>query len=636
MFSIRKAAAAVSIAALSLVGLSALPASATTPDPVSTVADPDTKAQWVYETFVLNNKLYYYATDPATDRNKLMFLDGTKSTFVDLTAIPNFDSVNDIMGAYNNYLYIVIYDTNGTSRVYAFNGTTFTEIPDFANDDWDFESGFAYNGAWYFRGTSSCDACDYRYNDILFKVSGATGGPVFTGDANNHQYFSGAEPVGSFNGKLYMNSSDVNGNSRMLHSWDGTNYVKVTTTMDLGGTPTLRNMPHVFSGHVMGDYFYFGSNYEAYDENDTSWNGGADRALFRMDKSGNIIRLDASVNPGALTGTPEYFFEMNGSLYFWVSQNGSQMTSLYKVAGTAIEFVALVKSPDQWGVTVYKNKAYFYSHGTDANADTPGLTVFDGTNFSTLFTATQGYWNGIVAAVVNDVLIMRAPSSPAQSPYDVVKMFDGTAFWDVGGLNYPDISYARVFNGDLYLPAASMADSTHIVNLYKITAGNKSVTPPTTPNPEDPNVTTVTETKTVKAISGPVTFPDGSGFDVDSKGRVYAKVNSIFLTSSSGTLTASYKVGSATKSYTCKIKAFGSTKKLKKALTKKVLSKTKTPCQLPAAALSAMKSKSITLKLTLVVKRYLSNTGLAKTSAGKVIKPLTRKMTVTMGKVVTP
>lgn len=147
-------------------------------------------------------------------------------------------------------------------------------------------------------------------------------------------------------------------------------------------------------------------------------------------------------------------------------------------------------------------------------------------------------------------------------------------------------------------------------------------------DPEDPSVGLVDETKTLKGISGSVTFPDGSGFDVDSKGRIFSKIKSKFLTSSSGTIKVTY----GTKTFTCVVKAFGSIKKLKKAPTKGIVSKTKKPCQLPAAAFTALKTNKVVIKQTLTVKRLWATTAKAKTPANKTIKPMTRKMTVTMGK----
>ena len=93
-----------------------------------------------------------------------------------------------------------------------------------------------------------------------------------------------------------------------------------------------------------------------------------------------------------------------------------------------------------------------------------------------------------------------------------------------------------------------------------------------------------------------------------------------------------YKVGSANKVYTCKVKPFGSLKKLKKAPTKGIVSKSKQACQLPAAAITVLKSKSVVIKATMSVKRYWATTMKAKTPAGKVLKVQARKMTVTMGK----
>ena len=89
--------------------------------------------------------------------------------------------------------------------------------------------------------------------------------------------------------------------------------------------------------------------------------------------------------------------------------------------------------------------------------------------------------------------------------------------------------------------------------------------------------------------------------------------------------------GGKTKSVTCTIKNFGSTKKVKVAFTAKKLYTSKTACKLQPAVIKALKTGVVTIVQTLKVKRYYSTTMKAKTPVGGIIKVQNRKMTVRMG-----
>ena len=152
-------------------------------------------------------------------------------------------------------------------------------------------------------------------------------------------------------------------------------------------------------------------------------------------------------------------------------------------------------------------------------------------------------------------------------------------------------------------------------------------------DPDDVNLDNLDESLNFNGYFGSIDFPDGSGFTIDAKGNVKAKTKSIYLVQASGKIKFTYNVGSKVKVFSCNIKTFGSKKKVKRAFTAKKLYTSAKVCKLPAAAISAMKTSTITILQTLKVKRYYSTTMKAKTPAGAVIKVQNRKMTVRMGRI---
>jgi hypothetical protein len=157
--------------------------------------------------------------------------------------------------------------------------------------------------------------------------------------------------------------------------------------------------------------------------------------------------------------------------------------------------------------------------------------------------------------------------------------------------------------------------------------------PNSTVDTDDVNLSTLDETKDFKGSYGSISFPDGSGFSIDSKGYVRAKTKSIYLVQASGKIKFSYLSGGKTKSVTCNIKTFGSKTKSKKAFTTKKVYTSATACRLSTTVVKAMKTGVVTIVQTLKVYRYYSTTMKAKTPGGSVIKAQNRKMTVRMGKI---
>ena len=154
------------------------------------------------------------------------------------------------------------------------------------------------------------------------------------------------------------------------------------------------------------------------------------------------------------------------------------------------------------------------------------------------------------------------------------------------------------------------------------------VTPPKV-DTDNPNLSALTETKTFKGTKGSVVFADGSGFDIDAKGRIFSKLKSKYLTSISGSIVATYVAGGKNKTFTCKLKTYGSVKKLKTLPRNAILYKSKQACQLPAAAITSLKAGKLTIVQKVLVKRYYATTAKdVDSKTKKKIKAMNRKMTV--------
>ena len=645
-------ASIVATAALAVGSLVALPAAANaaaaTPL-VAKIADSTAMTMWPYDFYkVGTSTLVFYGKIPGTDNYGLVTLDGTTSKGLDFSGITDFGSFNDSIGGWNGKVYFSIYNTNGDIVAYSYDGTSMVQVPGLNGDDNDFYSGVEYNGDYYFRQTGLRNEGFFSDNqDLVFKLHNGVVTALNFGDANNPLPIRHGEPRGVFNGKLYIDGYGVDDYDRFLLAVDANGFTKVTATLDYQGNPTLRAMPYVSNVFVSGGYMYFGSNYEADGLTDAAWNGqNGDRGVFRMDSTGAIIRLeptapDRFTGRNDLTSVIEGFKQAGNTVFFQSCVMMTGACSIYRVSGTTIVYVDTFNGIYLADGSVFNNRLYIGSAGKYIGtiADNGSqvwdsqLGYLDESGNYTKVSGGAGYGrSGNNLAFAGGLLYTKPDADPRTK--DDLWFTDGTVDYKIEGVRDVDFRDSVIIGSKVYFYGYSPTDPEGDYGRLMVVEGPEVPVTPVTPDPEDPNVTSVSETKKFKGTSGAITFPDGSGFDVDSKGRVYAKVSSKFLTSVSGSLKVTYKVGSATKSYTCSIKAFGSTKKLKKALTKKVLNKTKKPCQLPAPVITALKSKSITLVMTLVVKRYTSNTGLAKTSAGKVIKPVTRKMTVTMGKVV--
>ena len=423
----------------------------------------------------------------------------------------------------------------------------------------------------------------------------------------------------------------------------------------------------------------------------TDWNAGEGEKLYKAPITGGNATLVADVS--AEPGSVDYVYAVGADIYVSYWNDTTRLLELKRfVGGTALTQVTLPAGAVPECVTPYRG-ALLIAGGstkelftvTGATVTPMGVTVTDVWRLCDSYVtprgmymrgAEYGYTNGgpfddelvyfgtlIPVAVERlGVAVSEGPAgiagvSPSADPVTPGSVSGLTATSGNGAIN---LSWAAPTTGTTprYLvtstPAGAVCSITGTTAsctgtpgtsyTFTVKAGNEAglsagVTSSAVTfgssavvNTDDPNLASVTETKTVKAASGSVTFPDGSGFDVDSKGRIFAKIKSTYLTSTSGTIIVNYKVGSANKVYTCKVKAFGSLKKLAKAPTKGIVSKSKQACQLPAAAVTALKTKSIVIKATMSVKRFWATTVKAKTPAGKVLKVQARKMTVTMGK----
>jgi hypothetical protein len=531
---------------------------------------------------IVNNK-YYYWSDSDSD---LWVYDLATNTDAQLTAVNgsiiSSDSINGMWFFGNYVVFKADLDSSGQEKLFSvdMSAATYTEvaiISDANATDDNPGDVVLFNGMVYYL-----DEIDSDTGPKLFKAPLAGGNATLVADLSDDAGYSNQMRV--IGSDLYVS-----------HENDVTNQVELMRFAG-GTTKSMVTLPAGLEAECMapsGSQLLIagGTNGDVYSVN------GSTVAAVGVTLNDYYSLCDAVVTPRGLY--------MYGSEYGYY---GGPFDDELLYFGTLVP-VAI----ERLGAAVNEGPAGVAGGIPAVDAVTPGAV--------TALTATVGSgvinlsWTAPTTGTTPRYLVTSTPAGAVCSITGTSAVCTGTA-----GVSYT-----------FTVKAGNDAGASAGVTTAAVVAPGNSVTPPKV-NPEDPSVSSVTESKTVKAAYGLVTFPDGSGFDVDSKGRIYAKIKSTYLTSTSGTIIVNYKVGSVNKVYTCKVKPFGSLKKLKKAPTKGIVSKSKQACQLPAAAVSILKTKSVVVKATMSVKRYWATTVKAKTPAGKLLKVQARKMTVTMGK----
>jgi hypothetical protein len=147
---------------------------------------------------------------------------------------------------------------------------------------------------------------------------------------------------------------------------------------------------------------------------------------------------------------------------------------------------------------------------------------------------------------------------------------------------------------------------------------------------------------TVDGVSGTATFGDGSQIVVSGK-FLKIRFKTGYIGNAGGTVTGTYLVGKKKTTYKCTVASFGTAKKNPTAkriypskkmglwFKKKVYSP-KTPCVMPTAMQTALKTQRITLTVKLNFKRLWPNTAKAIDDEGKKIPPSKRIMKLKIGK----
>jgi len=159
---------------------------------------------------------------------------------------------------------------------------------------------------------------------------------------------------------------------------------------------------------------------------------------------------------------------------------------------------------------------------------------------------------------------------------------------------------------------------------------------------EDPATTMLSDEVTVDGVSGTATFGDGSQIVVSGK-FLKIRFKTGYIGNAGGTVTGTYLVGKKKTKYKCTVASFGTAKKNPTAkriypskkmglwFKKKVYSP-KTPCVMPTAMQTALKTQRITLTVKLNFKRLWPNTAKAIDDEGKKIPPSKRIMKLKIGK----
>jgi hypothetical protein len=629
-------------------GLLATNNSATAAGLTATIADSSAQTENPTNIFQVGNKLVYSGKIPATGNYSLGYLDGTSTIGLDFSSIPNFDSFDSLLGYTGGRIFFDIYDTNGDQVAYAYDGTNFTQITgmnpsSYDNSLWD---GVEYNGAFYFNQTGPGNLGTVADGvNCLFKLSGNAVTPVNFGDDNNPLFVMNGEPKAVFNGKLYVDGYDSNVDAdRFLVAMDSAGFTKVTGTIDYQGSPVLRAFPYIDSAIVFNNALYFSSTFETSDVSDaSSYGDNFGSSLFKLDTAGTVTRLDASttdVFSGGkdLPNRPENLTISGSNLYFKVPVMHTNASELYKVDGAKVTLVDTFQSLSLWDAQTFGGKFYFNSGGkyigtlADANNQTRlrQLGTIDSAGNYAIVAADSNYNNYGSVKLFNNGLLYSKPDADPRTK-DELWFNNGSTSTKIDGVQDVEFADSYVIGNKIYFVGVSPTDSNPGTNrLFMFEAASTPVTPPV--DTDNPALTTLSEAKDFAGSVGSVAFADGSGFDIDAKGRLYSKIKSKFLVQTAGSFVVTYKVGTKNKTWTCKIANYGSLTKLKTAPAVAKLYKTKKACQLPKAAIAALKIGVVTFKQNLVVKRYYPTTAKAKTPAGLPVRPLTRKMTVRMGK----
>ncbi|MEN9731820.1 MAG: hypothetical protein RL488_1130 [Actinomycetota bacterium] len=602
--------------------------------------------EWPGKTYSIDGRLVYEGKNPATGDYGLNYLNGTSTVGMDFSSIPDFQSFNNVIGTFDGILYLSVYNQVGDILAYSYDGTTLTPVVGLNGDDNDFYSGVEYNGFWYFRQNALRNQGTFADgSDYLFKLQGNTATVVNFGDDANPVAIRNGEPRGTFGGKLYVDGvPDSNHNDRFLLELDANGFHKVTGTIDYQGTPTLRAFSYVDEVFVSGDVMYFGTNYEAPDEFDAYWNGSnGDRGLFKMDANRVVTRLEPTADDPftgnkTLTSRLEGFQQVGTSVMFQSCIMGTNSCAIYRVSGNTIVYVGAFQGIWLKGGVVFKNKLYFGTGGqyvgtlADSNSQVwaPQLGTLDASGTYTKITGAAGYNRNSSFVLYGNGLLFGKPDADPRTK-DELWFTDGTTETKIEGVQDFDFSYSLKVGSKLYFSGISPTDANPDTARLFVVDGVSTpvVVPPTVVDTDNPDLGSLTETKTFKGTKGSIVFPDGSGFDLDAKGRIFSKVKSKYLTSISGTIVATYTAAGKSKSFTCKVKTYGSTKKLSKLPRNAILYKSKQACQLPAAAIASLKLGKLTIVQKITVKRFYATTGLAVDKVTKKkIKPMARKMTI--------
>ncbi|MCX6528578.1 MAG: SwmB domain-containing protein [Actinobacteria bacterium] len=159
---------------------------------------------------------------------------------------------------------------------------------------------------------------------------------------------------------------------------------------------------------------------------------------------------------------------------------------------------------------------------------------------------------------------------------------------------------------------------------------------------EDPATTMLSDEVTVDGVNGTATFGDGSQIVVSGK-FLKIRFKTGYIGNAGGTVTGTYLVGKKKTKYKCTVASFGTVKKNPTAKRiypskkmglwfKKKIHTPKTPCVMPTAMQTALKTQRITLTVKLNFKRLWPNTAKAVDDQGKPIPKSTRIMKLKIGK----
>lgn len=517
----------------------------------------------------------------------------------------------------------------GYSTTFTINGTTATPHSNNPQDASFFPYGL--NDGNTIAGFGAGAPYDGAQN-VLYKVTDNSITEVTTG--SDHYY--GPTMLAQVGSKVYFAA----GSHSHLYVIDTANNDSITqVTSNLFGQSAMRGFPEASNAVVFGGDLYFVSTAT---EADTTSDSNADGySVFKVNGDGvlKLTGVGAVANTIAINSPYGVLLRVINGHLFLINQNTQTWNNQIVEITSSAAWVSVpdIGSINTWTTTMFQGKLYFYTQQSSIDK----VDSFDGTEVLTIASdadqsgGTYIESSGGLVGYNGRLYYTGASQTGSNNPHPLMAYTPGlngtlgtTELIEGSDNSVYELDHAQILGGKLYVPSTDQTDGS--TNGYRY-IGVLDYAAPVSIDVDDPTLSTIPDETITQdlATSGTVTYSDGSGIIIDSKGRLVFKVKSKFLVQAKGSVKLVY----GAKTWKCTIKTFGSKKKLSTTLTvaKTYKSPVKGACTIPKAARTYMKTHLVTMTVTIKATRYATRTAKTKTAAGVTIKPVTRKMIAILG-----